>query len=102
MSFWDLKEIKFLVIHNGKSLEFTMREMLGSEDQAYVSQYTDSKDGRINTQELWRKRLSRCIVHPAEFQEMLSQGKVPNAVWQELILRWAELNNPDMKAFLGT
>lgn len=97
----ELREVTFKIKRNdGFEKEYTMRETIGEEDLAFIHQFTNPQNGAIDARSLWIKRFIRCLVLPKLSEAELKM--LPNWELQGLMLKWMELNNPDMTSFLET
>lgn len=78
--------------------EYTLREMNGEEDLAFVSEFTNPLTGKQNMKEIWIRRISRCLVNPKMTTAEVSA--LPAKELQTLIQAWMLMNEPDPVAFL--
>lgn len=78
--------------------EYTMREMKGEEDLAFMSEFTNPITNKLNLRSLWMRRLSRCIVSPTMSEAQLSQ--LSSKEFNTLMQVWNVMNEPDTASFL--
>lgn len=78
--------------------EYTLKEMIGEEDLAFISEFTNPITNKVNMRNLWMRRLSRCIISPSMPENELV--KLPSKELQSLIMMWNTMNEPDTTSFL--